>query len=147
MSCDGLDPDAPGFRDLSCRERAALKASCIVRAHEERNRLIRRCVVSAVELLVLLRRGLHELYRVVRMAVRRQLARQKRLAELRQLTAMSDLELNDIGISRSEIRAAMRSGTLWPRYGLRASPDYTATQTTQGENHAEGLLDCSRLGS
>jgi uncharacterized protein YjiS (DUF1127 family) len=144
MSRDGLDPDAPEFRDLSCLERAALKASCIVRAHEERNRLIRRCVGSAVKLLVLFQRGLHELYIVVRMAVRRQLARQKRLAELRQLTAMSDLELSDIGISRSEIRAAMQSGARWPRYGLRAS---STTPTTQGEKDAEGLLDCPRLGS
>ncbi len=141
MSCDGLDPDAHEFRDLSCRERAELKASCIVRAYEKRNRLIRRWAAGAIAPLALL---LDRLFTAVRTAVRRELRRQRRLAELRQLAAMSDLELRDIGISRMEIRAAAQSGTLWPRYGLRASP---TTQTTQGEKHAEGLLDCSRLGS
>jgi uncharacterized protein YjiS (DUF1127 family) len=37
------------------------------------------------------------------------LAARKRLHELRELSAMNDLQLKDIGISRLEIRAAMRS--------------------------------------
>src|SRR5262249_21330948 len=39
------------------------------------------------------------------------LAKRKRLQELRELSEMSDIELRDIGISRLEIRAAMRSNT------------------------------------
>jgi uncharacterized protein YjiS (DUF1127 family) len=37
------------------------------------------------------------------------LARRKRLRELRELSAMTNIELRDIAISREEIRAAMRS--------------------------------------
>lgn len=141
MSHDGLNPAACEIRHLSCRERTALKTSCIARAEEERNRLLR---VSVANATAWLRRGLRELFIAAQAAVRRQLARQQRFAELRQLAAMSDRELRDMGITRTEIRAVAQSGARWPRYGLHDCP---TAQTTQGEKHAESLLDCPRLGS
>jgi uncharacterized protein YjiS (DUF1127 family) len=145
MSDDGFNPDAREIRQLSCCERAALRRRLITRAHHERNRLLIQWIGSAVRPpLALVRRGLNELFIAARTAARRLLARRRQMAELRQLAAMSDLELRDIGITRLEIGAAARSGTLWPRYGLRASP---TTSTKQGEKYAQSLLDCPRLGS
>lgn len=144
MSHDDFDPDRYEIRHFSCAERAALKAHLIARAHEERVRLLRRWAGTAIAPLAALRRGLQKLFVVIQTAIRRALARQRRFAELRQLAAMSDLELRDIGIARMEIRAAMESGAHAPRYGLRAC---SATQTSQGDKHAESLLDCPRLGS
>jgi uncharacterized protein YjiS (DUF1127 family) len=141
MFHDGLNPEACEIRHLSCRERTALKTSSIARAQEERNRLLRVSVATATAWL---RRCLHEIFVVAQAAVRRQLARQQRFAELRQLAAMSDRELRDMGITRTEIRAVAQSGARWPRYGLHHCP---TAQTTQGEKHAESLLDCPRLGS
>ncbi len=141
MPDDGSNSAPHRIEHLSCRERSALKARLIAHAHRERNRLLLEWAGKAIRPLALTWYGRHD---AVRAIARRYLARQRRMAELRQLAAMSDLELNDIGISRMEIRAAIRSGGLWPRHGLRASP---TTDTRQGEKHAEGLLDRPRLGS
>ncbi len=146
MRHDGPGPDdAYEIRHFSCEERAALKAHLIARAHAERSRMLRQCVGAAVKPLALARRGLRHLFIAARTAARFLRARQRRMAELRQLAAMSDLELRDIGISRMEIRAAAQSDSLWPRHGLRVAAP--ATQTMQGETYAESLLDCPRLGS
>lgn len=129
MSCDELDPATCEIRHFSCTERGALKACLIARAHQERARLLRQWVGTAIAPLALLRRGLQKLSVTVRRAMRRELTRQKRRSDLRQLAAMSDLELRDIGISRMEIRAAAQSGAYSPRYGLRAS---STAQTSHG---------------
>ena len=119
MSEDGFNPDAYEIRHLSCRQRAALKARVIASAREERSRLLRQCAASAAEVLAAVWRGAREPGKAVRTIVRRHLARRRQLAELGQLAAMSDCELKDIGISRMDIRAAIRSGVPWSRYGLR----------------------------
>ncbi len=140
MSDGGSNSRARDIRHLSCAERAALKARLIARAHAERSRLLVAWIGRAVRPLALAWRGLHEFARTAACRLR---DRQRRMAELRQLAAMSDLELHDIGITRLEIRAAAQSDALWPRYGLRAS----TTQTNEGEKNAESLLGCPRLGS
>ena len=140
MANDGSDPDASAVRHLSCRERAELKERLIARAHEERRQLIRRWAAQTSRMLHLAWRRIGELYRA---AMRGLVERQNRLAALRQLGAMSDLELRDIGLSRLEIKAAARSDSAWPRRD-RGPP---ATQSTQGNTHAKGLLDRPRLCS
>lgn len=140
MADDGFDPDARAVRQLSCRERAALKERLIAQAHEERRRVARRWAARTSRALRLAWCRISELYGA---ALRRLVARQNRLAALRQLAAMSDLELRDIGLSRLEIKAAARSDAAWPR-GERSS---SATQAKQGEKHAKGLLDRPRLCS
>lgn len=53
-------------------------------------------------------------YRVIgaiRSAWMRYLRHQQRRRDLAQLAAMSDFELKDVGISRDQIRAALRDGT------------------------------------
>jgi uncharacterized protein YjiS (DUF1127 family) len=141
---DGLNSNAYEIRHFSCAERAELKAHLIARAHEERNRMLRQWAAGAGRILAAIWRGAREPGNAVRAIVRSQLARQRRLAELRQLAAMTDLELKDMGITRMEIRAAAQPGPSMPRYGLCAP---SAIQTTEGEKHAESLLDRSRLGS
>jgi len=140
MANDGFDPNACNIRHLSCRERAALKEHFIARAHEERRQLARQWARRTSQALQLTWGRVGELYRA---AVRRLIVRQNRLAALRQLAAMNDRELRDIGLSRLEIMAAARSDTAWPR-GDR-SP--STTQATQGKKHAKGLLDRPRLCS
>jgi uncharacterized protein YjiS (DUF1127 family) len=138
MANDGFDPNACNIRHLSCRERAALKGQIVARANEERRRLLRHCAMRAGQLL---RRAWGRIGELYRAAVRRLIVRQNRLAELRQLAAMSDRELRDIGLSRLEIKAAVRTGTDWPGGGRRS------LKTQEGEKHAKGLLDRPRLCS
>ena len=140
MPDDGSNSAPHRIEHLSCQERSALKARLIAYAHRERNRLLLEWAGKAIRPLALTWDGLND---AVRAIARRYLARRKRMAELRQLAAMSDRELQDIGITRLDVRAAARSDTHRPRYGLRAS----TTQTNEGEKNAESLLDCPRLGS
>ena len=49
--------------------------------------------------------------RAIRAAWMRYLRHQQRQRDFAQLTAMSDFELRDIGISRDEIRSAILEGT------------------------------------
>jgi uncharacterized protein YjiS (DUF1127 family) len=140
MADDGFNPDSYAVRHLSCRERKALKERFIARANEERRRLLRRCAVRTGRAL---RQAWQRVSSVCAAVVRYFIAKQGRLAALRQLAAMSDRELRDIGISRLEIRAATQSEDAWPR-GDRAIP---AIKPTHGGNHAKGLLDRPRLCS
>jgi uncharacterized protein YjiS (DUF1127 family) len=48
---------------------------------------------------------------VIRSAWMRHLRHRQRQRDLAQLAAMNDFELRDIGISRDQIRAALREGT------------------------------------
>lgn len=141
---DGLNSNACEIRHFSCAERAELKAHLIARAHQERDRMLRQWAAGAGRILAAIWRGARDPGNAVRALVRSQLARRRRRAELHQLAAMSDLELKDMGITRMEIRAAAQPGAVMPRYGLHAP---SITQTTDGEKHAEGLLDRPRLGS
>jgi uncharacterized protein YjiS (DUF1127 family) len=49
--------------------------------------------------------------RAIRSAWKRHLRHRQRQSDLRQLAAMNDFELKDIGISRDQIRAAIHEGT------------------------------------
>lgn len=140
MADDGFSPDACTVRHLSYRERAALKERFIARASEERQRLLRRWTMRISQTLHLIWRRIGERYTA---AAYRFIARRERMAELRQLAGMSDIELRDIGLSRLEITAVARSGAAWPR-GDRSS---SAMRPTQGEKHAKGLLDRPRICS
>lgn len=76
----------------------------------------------ALRVVRVVRRVVYRLTAVLLRSTRSHLAKRKRFQELRALSAMSNVELKDIGISRLEIRAAMgsttktlsRSGSCWP---------------------------------
>ena len=139
MADDGFISDRCTVRHLSCRERAELKERVIARADKERQRLLRRWAASIVQAFRPVWRRANELHLA---AMRRLIVRLERQAALRQLAAMDDRELRDIGISRLEIEAAARSND-WTR-GDR-SP--SGIQAAPGEKHAKGLLDRPRLCS
>jgi uncharacterized protein YjiS (DUF1127 family) len=106
MSDDGPEIDAYEVRHLSPAQWTALRQGLMRRARDERSRVLRGMVAG---LLAAARRAAGTLVKAVRTAVQRHLARQRRLNELRELSAMDDLGLRDIGISRLEVRAALRS--------------------------------------
>src|SRR5512140_2294309 len=112
MADDGFSHDTCAVRHLSCRERATLKERVIARATDERQRLLRHWGAKIIQVLHPACRRASELYIA---ATRRLTARLERTAALRQLAAMSDRELRDVGISRLEIKAAARSDAAWPR--------------------------------
>jgi uncharacterized protein YjiS (DUF1127 family) len=93
MSDDGFDLFAGDARHLTPQQWTALRKCIIGRAHEERNRAIRQTVTSAS--------------RAIRSAWRRIRCRREARATLR---SMTDLELWDMGLSRSGIEAAIRRG-------------------------------------
>jgi uncharacterized protein YjiS (DUF1127 family) len=140
MADDGFSHDTCTIRHLSCRERMAMKERVIARANDERQRLLRHWAAQVIAALRPAWRRLSELYMTT---MRHLVARHMRMNALRQLAAMSDRELRDMGISRLEIRAAARSDAAWPR-GERST---STTQVKQGENYAESLLDRPRLCS
>jgi len=140
MADDGFNHDTCAVRHLSCRERTALRKRVMDRAYEERQRLLRHWAVRIAQAL---RRAWWRVNELHLAAMRRLIARLERAAALRQLAAMSDRELRDIGISRLEIRAATQSDNAWPRGDRNPS----AIQSKRGENHAKGLLDRPRLCS
>jgi uncharacterized protein YjiS (DUF1127 family) len=140
MADDGFDPDTCAVRHLSCRERTALKERVTTRANEERRRLLRRGAAKTIQALHLTWRHVSRPFVA---AAHYLIARQMQLSALRQLAAMDDRELRDIGISRLEIGAAAQSRAPWPRGDRNAS----GIQPTQGEKHVKGLLDRPRLCS
>ena len=140
MADDGFSHDTCAVRHLSCRERTALKERVMARAYEERRRLLRRWGTTIIQVLHLACRRASELHIA---AMRRLTVRLERAAALRQLAAMSDRELRDIGISRLEVRAATQSDDAWPRGDRNAS----AIQSKRRGKHAKGLLDRPRLCS
>jgi uncharacterized protein YjiS (DUF1127 family) len=109
MCGDGSDLYAFDQRRPTPREWAALRKRIIARAHEERRQVIRQMVGATCGGIRRVWRARHRLVDAFQKASGPYLARRKRLQELRELSEMSDIELRDIGISRLEIRAAMRS--------------------------------------
>ena len=106
---DGFEVDPFEVRHLTPAQWAALRHDIIRRAHDERSRVLRGVAAGAVAAARRTLNAAGELRNLVVFALRRHLARRKRLNELRQLSAMDDNELKDIGISRTEIRSAMWS--------------------------------------
>src|SRR4029079_7828149 len=90
MQDDQFAPRLPEWRTLNAAQRSALIWQLPRMARAARARAIGRAIHAAW---------------------RRLLRRQRRLNELGELQAMDDLSLRDIGISRLEIRAAIRSDT------------------------------------
>jgi uncharacterized protein YjiS (DUF1127 family) len=115
MCDEGSGLCASGPRRLTPREWVALRKRIIARAHEERRQVIRRMVGATWRGVRRLWRAAHWLVGALRKAFGLYLARRKRRQELRELSEMSDIELRDIGISRLEIRAAMRSNAKFCR--------------------------------
>jgi uncharacterized protein YjiS (DUF1127 family) len=114
MCDDASDLYASDHRRPTPREWAALRKCIIARAHEQRRQVIRQMVGATW--------GCIRLVDALRKASGLYLAWRKRLQELRELSEMSDIELRDIGISRLEIRAAMRSNAKswrWQRRMIR----------------------------
>jgi uncharacterized protein YjiS (DUF1127 family) len=112
MADDGFNPDTSAVRHLSCRERTALKERVITRANDERKRLLGRGAAKTIRVLHLAWRHASRPFFA---AANHLIARHMRLSALRQLAAMEDRELRDIGISRLEIGAAVQSRALCPR--------------------------------
>lgn len=82
---------------------------------------------------------------VIRGMWKRYRERHMRLRELAELAAMDDMALKDIGISRLDIRAALRSGADLSHMSNDISE--IAIWNSRGEGHAKGLLDRPRLGA
>jgi uncharacterized protein YjiS (DUF1127 family) len=115
MCDEGSGLCASGPRRLTPREWAALRKRIIDRAHEERRQVIRQMAGATCGGIRRVWRAAHWLVGALRKAFGLHLARRKRRQELRELSEMSDIELRDIGISRLEIRAAMRSNAKFCR--------------------------------
>ena len=109
MCEDGSDLCGSGQRRPTPREWAALRKHIIARAHEERRQVIGQMAGAAWGGIRRFWRATHRLVDAFQKASGHHLARRKRLQELRELSTKSDIELKDMGISRLEIRAAMRS--------------------------------------
>ena len=112
MADDGFNPDASAIRQLSCRERTMLKERVVARANDERQRLFRQAAAKTIQTLHLAWRHMSRPFVA---AAHHLVARHTQLSALRQLAAMEDRELRDIGISRLEIGAAVQSRPLFPR--------------------------------
>jgi len=111
MSDDGFELDTGGIRQLSPQQWSALRRDIVSRARDERSRLLRQMIASLLATAGTVWRVAGKSHDAVRSATRRHLARQQRLRELRELSAMDDIGLRDIGISRLEVRAALQSNT------------------------------------
>jgi uncharacterized protein YjiS (DUF1127 family) len=102
--------DRSDLRRLTPREWAALRKRIIARAHEGRRQVIRQMVGATCRGVRRVWCAAHWLVGALRKAFGPYLARQKRYnQELREISAMSDIELRDIGISRLDIGAVMHS--------------------------------------
>lgn len=109
MCDDGSDLCASDQWCPTPSEWAASRKRIIARARKQRRQVIRQMVGAAWRGIRWVWRATHRLADSFHKASGRYLAKRKRLQELRDLSAMSDIDLRDIGISRLEIRAAMRS--------------------------------------
>ena len=82
----------------------------LARAREERRHVNRQMAEAALKVVRLVAQAGRRLLDTFWWGAIRYLKRRKRLRELYELAAMGDRELRDIGISRNEIRSAIRSG-------------------------------------
>ncbi len=115
MCDDGSDLYAPGMRRLTPGEWEARRKRIIARAHEGRGHVIRQMVGATCRGVRRVSHAAHWLGGALRKAFGLYRARRKRLRDLQRLSEMSDIELRDIGISRLEIHAAMRSNAKFYR--------------------------------
>ena len=106
---DGTEFRARDTRHLTPQQWSALRKRIIARAHDERKQAILQMVGATRRGIQRVRIAIRWAIDALRKAFASRLAARKRLQDLRQLSAMSDDELKDIGISRLEIRAALCS--------------------------------------
>jgi uncharacterized protein YjiS (DUF1127 family) len=103
MRHEPFDIASIDIRSLNAAQRNALKRHLVRRAHAARNQTIRRSSAGVVSLLRRALPVIRTAFDRLRAGYRRGRQRREGLAQLR---AMSDRELRDIGLSRSQIRAA-----------------------------------------
>jgi uncharacterized protein YjiS (DUF1127 family) len=104
MRHEPLDIRAIDIRSLRPEQRTALKRVMIRRAHAARAAAIGRAFARVCWLARWLRPAV--LTSLIDQVWRAYVRRRTRLQGIAQLSAMSDLELRDIGISRIDIKAA-----------------------------------------
>jgi len=107
---DRVELDAFEARHLSPAQWVSLRRGIISRAREERRQLLQQMIAGVLAAIRAARQAAGEFPGALRRGMRRYLARQQRRSELRQLHAMDDTALRDIGIARVEVQAALRSG-------------------------------------
>lgn len=106
MSDDGLAPGACDVRHLTPQQWTALRRSILARAQEERMSAIRHmAALPRAALRGACALGLRAIITLASMT-KRQLNQRRRARDLRELSAMDDVALRDIGLSRLDIRAA-----------------------------------------
>jgi len=111
--CDGSSLfDGSTLQHLTPQAWAAQRERIVAGARAERRHINRQVTKAARRSIRLIARAGRGLLDALWRGAVRYLERQKRLGELHQLAAMSDRELRDIGISRNEIRNAIRSGAI-----------------------------------
>jgi uncharacterized protein YjiS (DUF1127 family) len=88
---------------------AVLRKHIISRAHAERRQVIRQTAEGVGRIGRQGWAAARHLFELLQNAWRAHLTRRQRIRELAELCKMSDIELKDIGISRSEIHGAMLS--------------------------------------
>jgi uncharacterized protein YjiS (DUF1127 family) len=116
MCDDRSDLCASDLRRPTPSEWAALRKRIIAWAHEGRRQVIRQMVGATGRGIRRVWHVTHRLVDAFQKASGRYLARRKRYnQELRELSAMSDIELRDMGISRLDIGAVMRSNAKFCR--------------------------------
>ena len=109
--CDGGSvSDGFGLRQACPRSWTVQRDGILARAREERRHVNRHMAEAALKVVRLMAHAGRRLLDTLWRGAIRYLKRRKRLRELYELAAMSDRELRDIGISRNEIRNAIRSG-------------------------------------
>ena len=104
MPDDHLSISASVWKALAPAQQSALTWLLIRQAHSERDRAIGKVLLSVAG-------GLLRALMSVRRAWRRHLRHRRDWRDLIVLSAMDDVSLRDMGISRSEVRAAIRSRT------------------------------------
>src|SRR5215475_8731950 len=88
------------MRHPSPQQWARLRKVIISRAYAERRQVIRHMAETALGAVRRCSRLAHRLIDGFQIAARRHLARRRRFRDLRELSAMNNLELKDVGISR-----------------------------------------------
>jgi uncharacterized protein YjiS (DUF1127 family) len=110
MRDGGSLSDAPDLPHPPPQAWPAQREGIVARGREERRLVKRHMADATLGVVRLTARAARRLRDALRQASRRYLARRNRVNELHELAAMSNRELRDIGISRGEIRSAIRSG-------------------------------------
>jgi len=117
---DVIDVSTIGWRSLTPRQREQVQQQIIGCAHAARTRALQALVRFP---LLLLRRGVAALWRAAADLAERQRLSMERRRAIWELSTLDDRSLRDIGLSRSDIEAAVRGrGPAWPGEPFGAWP-------------------------